>query len=86
VRGYLGHVVVGDLQNPEAATPCQERVPNRPVLAVGDKGGRVDRLTGGELQQVTALAADAPTLTRADDRAGRRQTCARLDREAAASR
>ena len=67
MRGHLGHVVVGDLHNPEAATPRQERVPNRPVLALGDKSGRIDRLTGGQLQQVTALAADAPTLPRAHD-------------------
>jgi hypothetical protein len=66
VRGYLGHVVVGDLQDPEAARPGPERVANRPVLALGDKRGRIDRLTGGELEQVAALAADARSLMRPD--------------------
>jgi hypothetical protein len=66
VRGYLGHVVVGDLQDPEAARPGPERVANRPVLALGDKRGRVDRLTGGELEQVAACAADARSLMRLD--------------------
>jgi hypothetical protein len=50
VGGYLGDVVVGDVQNPEAAIARQERVPDRPVLASGDKSGRVDRLTCGQLQ------------------------------------
>ena len=59
VRGYLGHVVVGDLQDPEVATPGHERVANRPVLALRDERGRVDRLPCGELEQITALAADA---------------------------
>jgi hypothetical protein len=64
VRGDLGHVVVGDLQDPEAPTPDQERVANRPVLALGQKSGGVDRLTCGELEQITALAADARSLVR----------------------
>ena len=62
VRGYLGHVVVGHLQDPEAATPGHERVANCPVLALGDQRRRVDRLTCGELEQITALAADARSL------------------------
>jgi hypothetical protein len=64
VRGYLGHVVVRDPQDPEAATPGHERVANRPVLALGEKRGRVGRLTCGELEQITALAADARSLVR----------------------
>jgi hypothetical protein len=63
VSGYLGDVVVGDLPNPEAATARQECVPDGPFLALGEESGRVDRLTCGQLQQVTALAADAPTLS-----------------------
>jgi hypothetical protein len=64
VCGYLADVVVGDLQDPEAATPGHERVANRPVLALGDERGRVDRLTCGELEQIAASAADAPSLMR----------------------
>jgi hypothetical protein len=66
VRGYLGHVVVGDLQDAEAATPGHERVANRPVLALGEERGRVDRLTCGELEQITALAADGRSLCASD--------------------
>jgi hypothetical protein len=50
VRGYLGHVLVGDLQNPEAATSRHERFPNCPLLALGEESGRVDRLTCGQLE------------------------------------
>jgi hypothetical protein len=63
VRGYLGHVVVDDLQDPKAATSCTERVPNRPMLAFRDEGGRRDGLACRQLQQVTALAADAASLS-----------------------
>jgi hypothetical protein len=61
---HLGHIVVGHLQDPEAAASGHERVANCPVLALGDKRGRVDRLTCGELEQITALAADVRSLVR----------------------
>jgi hypothetical protein len=62
VRSYVGHVVVGDCQYPEAATVRQEGVSNCPVLALGDKSGRIDRLTRSQLQQITMFAADASTI------------------------